>query len=101
MAKKSKSKAKRSPRLLPLLQPDAAGIDIGAEEIFVAVAAQRAPEPVRSFGSFTGDLHDLADWLQECGVKAVAVAKCHHRPLLETNLAAEPERSFKPPVAHQ
>lgn len=35
MARKSKSKGKRSGRMLPVLHPDAAGIDIGAEEILL------------------------------------------------------------------
>src|SRR5437764_8772715 len=73
MARKIKSKGTGSGRMLPLLHPDAAGIDIGAEEIFVAVAAERALEPVRSFGTFTRDLHELADWLKECAVRTVAM----------------------------
>jgi len=44
---------------LPILHPDAAGIDIGASELLVAV---RDPQPVRSFPTFTGDLNALADW---------------------------------------
>ena len=59
--------------MLPVLHPDAAGVDIGAEEIFVAVPADRAADPVRSFGTFTRELHDLADWLQKCGVRTVAM----------------------------
>jgi transposase len=59
--------------MLPLLHADAAGVDIGAEEIFVAVSAEQVLEPVRSFGTFTRDLHELADWLQECGVRTVAM----------------------------
>ena len=58
---------------LPVLQPNAAGIDIGAEEIFVAVPADRYPEPVRRFRTSTADLHDLADWLIRCGVRSVAM----------------------------
>src|SRR5215471_9365308 len=53
--------------------PDAAGIDIGATEIFVAVPADRASENVRSFPTFTQDLYALADWLKQCGVKTVAM----------------------------
>ena len=34
---------------LPVLHPDAAGIDVGASELFVAVPADRDPEPVRSY----------------------------------------------------
>jgi transposase len=59
--------------MLPVLHADTAGIDIGAEEIFVAVSAERTPESVRSFGSFTRDLHELAHWLQECRVRTVAM----------------------------
>ena len=34
---------------LPMLNPDAAGIDIGATEIYVAVLPDRDTEPVRMF----------------------------------------------------
>ena len=34
---------------LPVVDPDAAGIDIGATQIFVAVPPDRDPEPVRCF----------------------------------------------------
>ena len=29
--------------------------------------------PVRAFGTFTQDLHDLADWFKTCGVTSVAM----------------------------
>jgi transposase len=58
---------------LPVLNPDAAGIDIGATEIYVAVPTDRTPEPVRMFATFTQDLNGLADWLQQCGVHTVAM----------------------------
>ncbi|HYP14268.1 MAG TPA: hypothetical protein VEQ63_10120 [Bryobacteraceae bacterium] len=35
MGKERKSKGKSSGRMLPMLHPDAAGIDVGAEEVFV------------------------------------------------------------------
>ncbi|WP_420840922.1 IS110 family transposase [Bradyrhizobium quebecense] len=38
-----------------------------------AVRADRAPEPVRSFGTFTADLHRLVDWFTECGVETVVM----------------------------
>ena len=44
---------KRQSERLPVLHPDAAGVDIGAEEIFVAVPSDRDPEPVRRFSTFT------------------------------------------------
>jgi transposase len=31
------------------------------------------PTAVRSFGTFTQDLHDLADWFKACGVTSVAM----------------------------
>ena len=58
---------------LPVLHPDAAGIDAGASELFVAVSADRDPHPVRRFPTFTRDLHALADWIQQCGVRSVAM----------------------------
>ena len=54
---------------LPVIEPNAAGIDIGATQVFVAVPADRDPEPIRCFETFTVDLERLADWLQECGIK--------------------------------
>jgi transposase len=54
-------------------RPDAAGLDIGAEEIWACVPPERAAQPVRRFGTFTPDLHALADWLAQCAVKTVAM----------------------------
>lgn len=56
-----------------LINPDAAGIDIGSREHWVCVPARSAERNVRPFGTFTADLEALADWLQECGVKTVAL----------------------------
>jgi transposase len=73
MAKKRKKDAKAANNILPVMRPDAAGIDIGATEIFVAVPADRANENVRSFPTFTQDLYALAGWLMECGIRTVAM----------------------------
>lgn len=73
MARKRKKDTKTNKAVLPVMRPDAAGIDIGATEIFVAVPADRANENVRSFPTFTQDLYALADWLKQCGVKTVAM----------------------------
>jgi transposase len=56
-----------------LLDPDAAGIDIGAEEVYVAVPPDRDEESVRRFSSFSGDLRALADWLTKCRIRTVAM----------------------------
>jgi transposase len=60
MARKGKAK-KTDGAVLPVMRPHAAGIDIGATEIFVAVPVDRAAEYVRSFPTFTQDLYALAD----------------------------------------
>jgi transposase len=52
----------------PVLAPNAAGIDVGAREMFVAVPPGRDKNPVRVFATFTEDLERLADWLVQCGV---------------------------------
>ena len=57
----------------PVLEPNAAGIDVGAREMFVAVPPGRDENPVRVFATFTEDLQQLADWLLQCGVTTVAM----------------------------
>jgi hypothetical protein len=52
----------------PLVEASAAGVDIGAREIYVAVPPDRDEEPVRVFTSFTEGLTQLADWLIQCGI---------------------------------
>ena len=71
-----KQKRTRNARTLPVarvLEPNAAGIDIAATEVYVAVPTGRDPQPVRRFSTFTDDLHRLADWLQACRVQSVAM----------------------------
>lgn len=58
---------------LPLIHPHAAGMDIGADEIVVAVPPDRDPQPVRVFHTFTLDLHALVAWLIACRVDTVAL----------------------------
>ena len=73
MAKTRRKKPRKLERNLPVMRPNAGGIDIGATEIFVAVPADRDSESVRSFPTFTEDLHLLADWLKQCRVDTVAM----------------------------
>jgi transposase len=74
MAKRKKQKRKKvNFDVLEQIQPNAAGIDIGAEEIYVCVPAGRDEERVQVFPTFTSDLHQLADWLKACGVETVAM----------------------------
>src|SRR6202171_6298554 len=51
----------------------AAAIDIGSKMHMAAVNPASTDVPVRSFGTFTQDLHDLADWFKACGVTSVAM----------------------------
>lgn len=57
----------------PLINVNAAGIDVGSEEHWVAVPKDRDEEPVRSFGCFTSDLNAMAEWLKKCGIETVAM----------------------------
>jgi transposase len=58
---------------LEIVNRNVAGIDIGNESHYVAVAPSRDPQPVREFGSWTADLERLADWLKACGVEMVVM----------------------------
>ena len=55
------------------IHPHAAGIDIGATAHVVAVELDRDPVPVRTFRTFSGDLHQLADWLHAVGITTIAM----------------------------
>lgn len=65
--------AAASPALLERINRNAAGIDCGAETHYVAVPPDRAAPAVRAFPTVTGRLHELADWLEACGVTSVAM----------------------------
>ena len=64
---------KYKPKSLRVCHPEAAGIDIGSNEHWVAVSPESDEQPVRKFGTFTCHLEQLADWLQQCGVRTVAM----------------------------
>jgi transposase len=73
MSRRKRDKESAKASVPAVLRPNAAGVDIGAREIFVAVPADRDPQSVRSYATFTEDLHRLADWLQKCGIQTVAM----------------------------
>ena len=56
-----------------VIHPDAAGIDLAAEVHYVAVPADRDPQPVRNFGTTTDRLIVLADWLQKSTMLIVRI----------------------------
>ena len=70
--KKRKSVKKRR-KSFKVINPNAAGIDIGSTHHYVAVPEDRDENPVRCFECFTSDLHKLADWLKKCKIKTVAM----------------------------
>ena len=66
-------KEKRGAAALPVVHRHAAGLDVGSTFHVVAVPEDADDEPVRTFKSFTGDLHRLADWLAEVGITTIAM----------------------------
>jgi transposase len=57
----------------PVLEPNAAGIDVGAREMFVARTSRTGRESRAGIPTFTEDLGRLTDWLEQCGVTTVAL----------------------------
>jgi transposase len=56
-----------------MVNPAVAAIDIGSTMHLTAVNPDAWGTPARAFGTFTQDLHDLADWFEACGVTSVAM----------------------------
>jgi transposase len=67
------ARAKVDWKALDVVHPEAAGIDVGGSEHWVAISPDRDPEPVRCFGCFTADLRAMAKWLIDKGVRSVAM----------------------------
>lgn len=91
--KKRRAKKVCLPASLKQANLDAAGIDIGAGEHYVAVPADRDEQPVRCFTTFTMDLYAIANWLESCGITTVAMESTgvYWIPLMEVL----EERGFK------
>jgi transposase len=73
MSKRSRSLSQAGLSPAPVLEPNAAGVDIGATEIYIAVPPDRDTQPVRRFATFTEDLMAAADWLERCLIETVAM----------------------------
>jgi len=71
-AKQSRHEQGQGGAMSPI-HPHAAAVDVGATLHVAAVGPNADAEPVRSFGTFTADLNRLADWLERCGVRTVAM----------------------------
>lgn len=68
-AKRTNTNTTMTTPTLPVLDPTAAAIDIGSEELHVSIAGG----PPKVFGTTTGQLHACRDWLKENGVRSVAM----------------------------
>jgi transposase len=74
MGKKNKQQKKvKELDALEQINLNAAGVDIGVEEIWVAVPKGRDEESVRMFPTFTADLQRIAGWLEACRIETVAM----------------------------
>jgi len=58
---------------LDMINPNAAGIDIASQIHFACVPKDRDEHNIKKFGSFTQDLHEMAQWLQKCNITTVAM----------------------------
>jgi transposase len=58
---------------LTITNPDAAGIDVGAQVHYAAMPEGRDQVSVRSFGAYTAQLDELVQWFKDCGIKTVAM----------------------------
>lgn len=56
-----------------LINPNAAGVDVGSKEHWACVPSDRTEKHVRKFGTFTVDLEAMADWFEKCKVTGVAM----------------------------
>ena len=72
LSKKKKSSTKVFDNLKNL-DPRCAGIDVGADSIFVCALDSFGKQEVREFTVFTKDLQSMSDWLEERDVESVAM----------------------------
>jgi len=70
---KKKSKKISIDAVWQLINPHAAGVDVGSREHWACVPVQATERPVRKFATFTADWEALAQWFKDCGVTTVAM----------------------------
>jgi transposase len=74
MNKETKKQPKKKDVVaLPIVNVDAAGIDVSSTMHAVAVPHGRDVENVKEFGAFTEDLLAIAQWLKQCKITTVAM----------------------------
>ena len=54
-----------------VVNPHAAGIDIGSRSHFVSIGQQ--PDQVKEFGVYTAEHFKMIHWLKESGIKTIAM----------------------------
>jgi hypothetical protein len=71
----NKGKNNKQPNELsiPIINQNAAGIDVGDLLLSVAVPPGRDDVSVKEFGAFTEDLHAIAQWLKKCSIDSIAM----------------------------
>jgi transposase len=69
----SKQKRRKSPGQLSTVYPLAAGSMSARPLTCFAVPPERDDRPVRTFRTFSADLHRLAQWLGEVGITTIAM----------------------------
>jgi hypothetical protein len=101
--KRNKPPDRPGPPDRPVFEPNAAGIDIGAREILVAVPADREEHPVRKCETFSGDLHQMAEWLVSCGITTAAMesTSVYWIPVLQRIGATRHPAVFGEPAEHE
>ena len=65
--------ARRSAPSMPIVNPNAAAVDVHSDNHVVCVPADRDPQNVRTFGANSCDLLQIAAWLKRCGITTVAI----------------------------
>jgi len=68
-----KNETVRGASAIKIINPDSAGIDIGASSHFVAVPEDRFKDIFNEFGCYTSDLKNMIKWLKECRIKTVVM----------------------------
>ncbi len=90
---------RRKAATLEVVHPDCAGIDIGKKAHYVGADPARFDEPVRNYGTSTGEPRAMAAFLGSCGVRTVAMeatggtgsrrSRCWSGRVFEVHLDAE------------
>lgn len=95
----SRARKTKVQRVQPVINPHAAGADIGAREIYVAIPVELDERPVRRFDTFTAALQKLVAWLKERGITTLAMeaTSVYWIPLAELLEAAGIEVCFVNP----